>query len=850
MKNILVIFIYFFATSAGVAVLDKKAPSDIKAQAEGWLNSQSIAFIENKGQLLDSKGNAAPHVLFKAEGAGVNLYITEKVLTYIFNKKEDEEKENEQLDDGNETKWTRIDMRIASAIIKKENIIKEKPSETNYNFFNIKFPDGIYGVKKFEKITIKNIYPHIDWVLYGSNANGFKYDFIVFPGADPNQIELIYSSLNQAELDNEGNINIETELGNLSEKFPISYQNGKKISTRFIKTVNNNISLGGVDSHIHFELDNYDRSKILTIDPQLVWGTYFGGSNADGFLSIDNDAADNIFITGYAGSSTIPTANPGGGAYFFGGTNAMTGVSHLIILKFNNLGTLLWCTFYGAHTEASFNIGTSVSIDINGNILITGFTESPLFPTQNPGLGAFFQASLAGGGSDAFIMKFNNSGIRQWVTYYGGSGIDHGHFISSDALGNIFVTGYTTSSDFPTLNGGSGQYYQALNGGGMDAFILAFNNNGVSQWATYYGGGGDDVGNYISADALGSIFITGITKSINLPTLDPGAGIYFQGTNAGGVDAFISKFNISGTLQWATYYGGSNYDSGYSGVVSATGELYIGGFTASANFPTYNPAGNSYFQGAYAGGNQDAFILRFSNSGILQWATYYGGSGSELSCDFFTKTGQYKLMDIDKCGNLYFIFETSSTNIPTKNTGCGNYFNNPGTNTYNFFGTILGDVFVAQFNSVTLSLIYATNLFPQTTNSVSFRESICIDNNGAVIIIGERLSLFGGSLPPLMNPGGGALNNAYSGNDDAFLLKLVPTLPTFTSSQVNTSGCGSGNNNGSATIAVSCGIATFNYTWSNGSTTLNSTNSSNTISGLAAGNYTVTVNDGACILYH
>ncbi|MBI2270611.1 MAG: SBBP repeat-containing protein [Bacteroidetes bacterium] len=849
MRYLLFCLIFSIQGSFSFAGNNKPIPAEIKSKASQLLRSQPVEFLENKGQITDSEGKAAPFVLFQTDAPGVSMYITETGLTYIFQKPEEDENElaprNEQTSE--ETKWTRIDMTIAGASIKKENVIKEISSETNYNFFNHLYPDGIYGVKKYKKITIKNIYPHIDWVLYGSNEKGFKYDFILFPGADPKQIELVYSSSKRLETGRAGNIKIETELGTLIEKAPVSYQNNKEIATRFLKTLDTRNEKGGFDSHIRFAIDGYNNSEILTIDPQLVWGTYYGGTNADGFLSIDTDSNNNIFITGYAGSATIPAVNPAGGAYYFGGANGMTGWPHLMILKFANNGALVWATYCGAHTTATYNIGTSVSIDVFNNLLITGFTESTLFPTQNPGGGAYFQGAYAGGGGDAFIMKFNNVGVRQWVTFYGGSGNEHGHFITSDAAGNIFVTGYTNSTNFPTLNPAGGTYFQGTNAGGTDAFIAKFSNSGVYQWGTYYGGSGEDYGNFISCDVAGNTFVTGHTKSTDLPTQNPGAGVYFQPANAGSSDAFILKFNNSGVRQWATYYGGSLDDYGCSGTISASGEIYIGGFTVSTNLPTLNPAGGAYFQAANAGGFQDAFILRFNNAGVLQWATYYGGSGDEQLCDFFTKTGQYELMDMDDCGNLYFVFETSSANIPTSNTGCANYFNNPGTNSYNFFGRKLGDVFLAQFKTNNLALVYATNLFPAAAGSESHREAICIDNNNNIYIVGERNTIPNGPLPALINPGGGAFNNLFKSNDDGFLLKLTASPPpTFSQSQLNATGCGNGN--GSATITITCGHPDFNYTWSNGSQTLNSTDTSNTVTGLSPGNYTVTVTDGACVL--
>jgi len=409
----------------------------------------------------------------------------------------------------------------------------------------------------------------------------------------------------------------------------------------------------------------------------------------------------------------------------------------------------LWATYYGG---SDYEYCWSIHTDAEGNVFVTGYTLSPDFPIQNPGGGAYYQGIL-GGNYDAFILKFNNSGARLWATYYGGSGEDYGYSITTDSSGNVFVTGYTKSTDFPTYDPGGGAYYQGTNQGSDDAFILKFNNSGVRMWATYYGGSSYDEGFAISTDAQGNIFVTGITYSGNFPTQDPGGGAYYQ-PFAGASDDFILKFDNSGVRLWATCYGGGSYDYTHSISTDGQGNIFVTGWTWSTNFPTYDPGGGAYYQGTHAGGDYDTYILKFNNNGVREWATYYGGS--DYDDGIFISAGD--------SGNVFLTGETESSDFPTQNPGGVAYYQD----------SIGGDfdAFIVKFSNAGVRQ-WATYLGGSAYDD---GRSITTDTAGNIFAVGATYSVDF----PTRDPGGGAYYQGfYAGNSDAFILMFKDSMELY-----------------------------------------------------------------------
>jgi hypothetical protein len=241
--------------------------------------------------------------------------------------------------------------------------------------------------------------------------------------------------------------------------------------------------------------------------------------------------------------------------------------------------------------------------------------------------------------------------VLSYSTYLGGSGIDQGelHGIAVDALGNAYVTGTTSSTNFPTT---IGAFQTTFGGGGLDAFVTKINPTGSGLvYSTYLGGSGDDDGSGIAVDALGNAYVAGTTSSTNFPTT-PGA---FQTTVGGFEDAFVTKLNPTGSgLVYSTYLGGSGQDFGRGVALDSAGSAYVTGFTRSTNFPTTIGA----FQTTFGGGFGDAFVTKINPSGTgLVYSTYLGGSGDD--------GGGGIAVDSMPNPNAYVTGTTSSINFPT-----------------------------------------------------------------------------------------------------------------------------------------------------------------------------------------
>jgi gliding motility-associated-like protein len=741
------------------------AKKGIEKKIKSHLDRSSVRFIENKGQITDMQGKPATFVMFKAEAPGVTLYVTQQGLTYQFiqSEKEDQKEELQEKihefrkrqtkikNKGHEYRCSRIDMQLMGASIRKENMLTEKPSVHHYNYFLSHCPEGIYDVKEYEKITFRNVYPGIDWVLYNSDKKGFKYDFIVHPSAEPKNIELVYLSQQKPRLGSNGNIYIENDYGVLNEQAPFCYvkENKSVIPSKF-KVGNSQKIEGHYETKVRFNLQqNLPTEQTLVIDPQLFWSTLYGGSLVDGPCCLDADSLGNLFAVGYTESANFPLLNNGN---FFQSTfNSPNSQNAHFMMKYSPTGALLWCTYYG---QEQFQGNINVVTDRQGNVFMAGGTVGGPFPVQNTG--NYFQSVLSGY-SDGYLVKFNNNGLRLWATLFGGSDAEDIISLDVDLTGNVFVLGNTFSSDLPLLN--NGNFFTGNLSGTINSFIAKFTNGGILQWSTYFGSDGLSMSDVKCAPS-GNVYFAGSSiGSVVVPTLNPGSGAWFSGTQSGPGDAYLARFSNSGLLQWSTFYGGFAGENFSSLETAPNGDLYVLGYTESPDFPLLNAGG--YFKstlGGTPGSVGDICLLKFNSNLVRQWATFLGGSDFE-----FLQTQDQ--MALDTCGTLYVSFDTFSTDVTTLTPCDGGYFT--GTK----FGGATSDVdnFIMRFSPQT-NLLWATYFGGL---SGDFRSALAVNrNNNQLYLTGEWC--WTSTLNPggysLVNPGNGAYFDTLATiTDEGFL---------------------------------------------------------------------------------
>ena len=556
------------------------------------------------------------------------------------------------------------------------------------------------SIPRYEKLDYDGVYPGVSFIFSHarppSRENGqagpitivtLSYDIVLRPGADPRDIRLFFPGA-KVSVGGDGNLVVSSGAGSILMLKPEIYQRVKggekikKIEGGFVRT--------GKDS-AGFKIAAYDRGGTLVIDPTLAFSTFLGGSSTTRGQGIALDSSGNIYVTGFTLSPDFPVKNPA--RSFSGG--ATIGDAFITKLTLSPVPQIVYSTFIGGSAD---DAGYAIAVDPAGEAYITGFTSSPDFPTVSP-----IQAAFKGS-KDVFVTKLSADGTRiLYSTFFGGGSDDEGRGIALDGSNDIFITGFTDSADFPLfksartfpsgydafaakiLSGGTQLGYSVLLGGaandqgagiavdtsgnayvtgstsstdfpvvnayqtalrgGQNAFLTKLDPNATILFSTFLGGSASDGAAAIALDSAGAAYIAGGTSSPDFPVILPIQAL------TGGKNAFVSKFSPSGGLLYSTFLGGSGQDSAAGIAVDTSGNAYITGQTSSADFPVKNPV-----QGTTPAEN--AFVTEINSVGsALVYSTLLGGGSNDSGT----------AIAADSSGDAFVTGATSSPDFPALN---------------------------------------------------------------------------------------------------------------------------------------------------------------------------------------
>lgn len=554
------------------------------------LTSLPMNFEANRGQ-------AEADVKFVGRGNGFGVLLRADGAVLALHKRTDRrgEKSSDELSSPH-----RVTMKLegtnSTAFVSG---VQEQVARANY-FIGNDSSKWIRGVETYSGVLYSSVYRGVD-LMFHSNERQLEYDFTVAPGSDAGGIRLRFEGVDDTKLARGGALVLHTPAGELRHERPIAYQeqDGARLTVAAAFERQSDGSIG-------FQVGEYDHKLPLVIDPVLVYSTYVGGSASDIGRAITVDATGNAYLVGDSFSSD----------FLF---RASTTNSDVFIGQLGESGLFLSYAFFGG---AKNDTATGLSFDAaTGNVYMCGSTESsdfPLFHTIN---------SVLLGASDAFVVKMTGN-FQQffYATLLGGSGQETGVSIATDAAGSAYISGRTTSQDFPIVSAIQPSY----GGGSSDAFVSKLGLVGDTLvYSTYLGGSGaEDLmeKSGISVDAAGNAYVTGDTQSANFPLKSA-----VQATKNGNTstsDGFVSVINPSGSdFVYSTYLGGTNDDFGLAIATDQSHNAYVAGSTKSTSFPGSTSTRTSTT-------TSDAFVAKLNPTGsAISYLTFIGGAGGNESAN-------------------------------------------------------------------------------------------------------------------------------------------------------------------------------------------------------------------------
>jgi Abnormal spindle-like microcephaly-assoc'd, ASPM-SPD-2-Hydin/Beta-propeller repeat len=685
------------------SVAKKSDDTAVRLRALEAYGKIPLTFEENSGQ-TDAQ------VKFLARGAGYTVFLTDRDATLRL--------ERRSAQPGAQAEAGAV-VRIALAGANSHPVAHADGAQVAHaNYFVGSDPQKWrHDVPEYARVKFDAVYPGIDLVYYG-NQGRLESDYVVRPGANPNRIALRVEGSDRIRLNSDGDAILSTAVGDVSLHQPHAYQES---GTEHVEIAANYISLTSGALGIH--VGAYDAKLPLVIDPVVGYATLLSGStSATVSNAIAIDSTNNAYIVGATGAADFPTTvgafqrtltgtaanafvtklnSAGSGLVFstyLGGSGASgksdnaTGVAvdstgnvyitgttpstdfpitaanayqivnngtplNGFFTKLDPTGaTLLYSTYFGGSGSDSC---AAIAVDSNGNAYMTGTATSTNFPVT-PGTAIQTAGQSTG---LAFVSRINPalSGTNSLVysTLLGGTSANQGTGIAVDASFNAYITGQTTSTNFPVT---TSAFQSSLKGTAGNAFVARVDTTTANNlvYSTYLGGtatssGSGDIGTAIALGPSSNVFVTGNTAATDFPVT---AGVLQSAPKNSTKTTFVARLDTTKlnaqSLMYATYIGGSSLDAAAAIAVDSSGNAYVAGATQSSDFPTI--AGAPQFTRTTQ--NRDiGYVSVLNPTGTaLSFSTYFGGSNG----DAVTGIG----LDGVSPPNIYIAGLTASSDFP------------------------------------------------------------------------------------------------------------------------------------------------------------------------------------------
>lgn len=764
-------------SSTGASGASARVTTD---QATALLQRGGLEFVENKGQVVDTKGDRRSEIKFTANSKSTNVYFLPDRIMYAYTMVEGvqpnkgEPMTREMLKSLKFSQY-RMDMELVGAN-SKTSIVPGLQNPGVENFYTAGLgAEGVTGVRTFGKLTYENVYPNIDMVLV-SKGKGLKAEFIVRPGGNPNDIVMHFAGADAVQKMNDGGYKVSSSMGSMTEDAPYS----------FVKSTNGNVEVpvtfvvNSDDKTVRFNVPNYDKSQTLVIDPNRDWGSFVGGANEDVVNGVATARSFNpsatttyIYAVGYTATFAAPWSlgfGTGGGSYD----------AFIVGYQYGSSGTnRAFATRFGGSLD---DRATGVAVDASGVAYVCGQTGGDgSFTTAGVSQGAF-----GGDIADGFVASFTSAGARSAATYLGGTLDDYLTGIALDNSSNLTVSGYTASSGLGT----AGTFQSSIGTATYSGLVARLNTSLTTRsWVTYYGNASETYAMGVAAtNTAGEVWIGGFTRCTNSAQAIATTGSHSAALNNNGTgtttgatkfDGFVARMTSSGGRTASSYIGGIDDDRvmGVANDANNNAVVAVGYSNSPSTGPQHiaSAAGvpQSQVNGTNAAlGPNDGFINRMSVSGttlVRTWGTFWGSANEDkLFSAFVDDNNVTGPLETNKGGKYYVAGQS--------NAAVGGFYGGGaeftlGTNNTNQGGS---DGVFTRVRADGTTFEFAATI---GSNLDDGAYGITADNQRNIIVGGYAQGSGANNI------GTGSAQNANAGGTDGFVFKfgnlIIPNAPTY-----------------------------------------------------------------------